>query len=41
VVPFADLAARLPYASETRVTRAQWSQRIAARQAAVAMRMLG
>jgi hypothetical protein len=41
VVPFADLAARLPYAGQARVTPAEWAQRIAARQAAVADRMLG
>jgi hypothetical protein len=41
VVPFADLPARLPYAGPARVTPAEWAQRIAARQAAVADRMLG
>jgi len=41
VVPFADLPARLPYAGQARVTAAEWAQRIAARQAAVADRMLG
>ena len=41
VVPFADLPARLPYAGQARVTPAEWAQRIAARQAAVADRMLG
>src|SRR5690242_2432583 len=41
VVPFADLPARLPYAGQARVTPAEWALRIAARQAAVADRMLG
>ena len=41
VVPFADLAARLPYTGQARVTPPEWAQRIAARQAAVADRMLG
>jgi hypothetical protein len=41
VVPFADLAARLPYYESARVTPAEFAARIAARQAAVAERMLG
>jgi hypothetical protein len=41
VVPFADLAARLPYYESARVTQAEFAARIAARQAAVAERMLG
>jgi hypothetical protein len=41
VVPAADLARRLPYYEQARVTPEQYRQRIAARQAAVAERMLG
>ena len=41
VVPFADLAARLPYYDAARVTPGEFAARIAARQAAVAERMLG
>jgi hypothetical protein len=41
VVPFADLAARLPYYESARVTPGEFAARIAARQAAVAERMLG
>ena len=41
VVPAADLARRLPYYEQARVTPEQYAQRIAARQAAVAGRMLG
>ena len=40
-VPFADLAERLPYYEQARVTPDEWRARIAARQAAVANRMLG
>jgi hypothetical protein len=41
VVPFDSLASRLPYYEQARVTPAEWRARIAARQAAVADRMLG
>jgi hypothetical protein len=41
VVPFADLPAVLPYHRQARVTPAEYRERIAARQAAVAARMLG
>ncbi|HEX3921815.1 MAG TPA: hypothetical protein VHY31_05995 [Streptosporangiaceae bacterium] len=41
VMPLADLPGRLPYYEQARVTPAQWTERIAARQAAVAERMLG
>ena len=41
VVPFAEVPARLPYYQDARVSPPQWRARIAARQAAVAMRMLG
>jgi hypothetical protein len=41
VVPFADLAERLPYYDAARVTPGEFAARIAARQAAVAERMLG
>jgi hypothetical protein len=41
VVAFADLADVLPYHQQTRVTPAEHAARIAARQAAVAARMLG
>jgi hypothetical protein len=40
-VAFEDLPRRLPYYQEARVTREEWVARIAARQAAVAARMLG
>jgi hypothetical protein len=40
-VRFADLAAKLPYYEQARVTPDQWRARIAARQIAVANRMLG
>jgi hypothetical protein len=41
VVRFDELGERLPYLDDARVTPQQWAQRIAARQAAVASRMLG
>jgi hypothetical protein len=41
VMPLADLAGRLPYYEQARITPAQFAARIAARQAAVAERMLG
>lgn len=41
VVSFDDLPNRLPYYAESRITPRDWSARIAARQAAVAERMLG
>jgi hypothetical protein len=41
VIPHADLPGRLPYYEQARVSPAQWRTRIAARQAAVAERMLG
>ena len=41
VVPFEELRSRLPYYEQARVTPQQWHERIAARQAAVADRMLG
>jgi len=41
VVPFGEVAGRLPYYDEARVSPEQWRARIAARQAAVAERMLG
>jgi hypothetical protein len=41
VVPFTEVAARLPYYDGARVSPEEWRARIAARQAAVAMRMLG
>ena len=41
VVPFADLPGRLPYYGLARVTAKEYAERIAARQAAVASRMLG
>ena len=41
IVAFDDLAASLPNYDEARVTTQEWSARIAARQAAVAARMLG
>jgi hypothetical protein len=41
VVPFTELAGRLPYCRQARVTPKEYAERIAARQAAVATRMLG
>jgi hypothetical protein len=41
VVPVTDLARLLPYYEQARVTPKQYAERIAARQAAVAVRMLG
>ncbi|MFB4320549.1 hypothetical protein [Actinomadura sp. 21ATH] len=41
IVPFDDLPSRLPFHDTQRVTPEQWSERIAARQTAVARRMLG
>jgi len=41
VVKFADLAGALPYYEQSRVTQAEHAGRIAARQAAVAARMMG
>jgi hypothetical protein len=41
VVPVADLAGRLPYYEQAQVSPQQHAERIAARQAAVAVRMLG
>ena len=41
VVPFAEIPALLPYYQDARVAPEEWRARIAARQAAVAMRMLG
>ncbi|HTZ25165.1 MAG TPA: hypothetical protein VMC83_14335, partial [Streptosporangiaceae bacterium] len=41
VVPFSELASRLPYYESARATPAQYAARIAVRQAAVASRMLG
>jgi len=41
VVPFAEIADQLPYYRQARVSPQEWRARIAARQAAVAMRMLG
>ncbi len=41
VVPFTRIAERLPYFDQARVSPPQWRERIAARQAAVAERMLG
>ncbi|HVV09531.1 hypothetical protein [Amycolatopsis sp.] len=41
VVPVDELPKRLPYHDQARVTPAEWTARIAARQAAVATRMLG
>jgi hypothetical protein len=40
-VPFAELSERLPYYEQAQVTPEEWRDRIAARQAAVANRMLG
>jgi len=41
VVGFDELASRLPFYKQARVTAQEWTHRIAARQAAVAARMLG
>jgi hypothetical protein len=41
VVPFDEVSKHLEYYDQARVTPAEWSARIAARQAAVATRMLG
>jgi hypothetical protein len=41
VVPFAEIGERLPFYREARVSPQEWRARIAARQAAVAERMLG
>jgi hypothetical protein len=41
VVPFDEVSGQLPYYDEARVSPGQWRERIAARQAAVAERMLG
>jgi hypothetical protein len=41
LVPFGELAKRLPYYEESRVDEDAWKARIAARQEAVARRMLG
>ena len=41
VVPFAELPGRLPYYQDARVPPGEWRNRIAARQAAVAERMIG
>ncbi|ALG12277.1 hypothetical protein [Kibdelosporangium phytohabitans] len=41
VVPFAELAQRLPFHEQARITPEQYAERIAARQAAVARRMVG
>ena len=41
VVPFGEVPRRLPYYDEARVSPEEWRARIAARQAAVAERMLG
>jgi hypothetical protein len=40
-VTMTDLARALPYHEQARITPQQYAQRIAARQAAVAERMLG
>jgi hypothetical protein len=41
VVPFADIASRLPFHDQAQITADQYTARITARQAAVAQRMLG
>jgi len=41
VIPFAEIATQLPYYAEARVSPPEWRARIAARQAAIAERMLG
>jgi len=41
VVPYAGIGTHLPYYGDARVSPQEWRARIAARQAAVAERMLG
>jgi hypothetical protein len=41
VVPFSELPRRLPFYDSARMSEIQWRARIAARQAAIAERMLG
>ena len=41
VIPFAEIPGLLPFYQDARVSPQGWRARIAARQAAVAMRMLG
>jgi hypothetical protein len=41
IVPFGELSDALPHVDHARVSAAEWTARIAARQAAVAVRMLG
>jgi hypothetical protein len=41
VVPYTEIRERLPYYDSARVSPDEWRARIAARQAAVAERMLG
>jgi hypothetical protein len=41
VVKVAELAQRLPFYDQARITPQEYAERIAARQAAVARRMLG
>jgi hypothetical protein len=41
IFPAAEIAARLPYYDQARLAPGEYAQRIAARQAAVAARMLG
>ena len=41
VVPYAEIGTHLPYYGDARVSPQEWRARIAARQAAVAERMLG
>jgi hypothetical protein len=41
IVPFSELSRRLPFHDRARVSPTEWRERIAARQAAVAERMLG
>jgi hypothetical protein len=41
VVPFTEIPERLPYYDSARISPAEWRGRIAARQAAIAERMLG
>jgi hypothetical protein len=41
VVPFGEIPERLPHYDGARVSPEQWRRRIAARQGAVAERMLG
>ena len=40
VIPFTEVTGRLPYYHQARVSQPEWRERIAARQAAVAERML-